>query len=152
MITLKAYFKGRDVEFSHELTGEILDNAARTVAKVNALLNRADLGDVEMVNSGWRPSAVNDQTANSASHSSHLTAEACDVFDPDGALDKWCLAHIADLVDLGLWVEHPGWTDGWCHLQTRPPGWPPNPDGPRIYIPSTKPPMTTIYGTMPVYA
>lgn len=157
MITMEAYWKGpdavrRDEAYADQVTDAIRANAEVTVAKANELLERAAMRQVEKVNSGWRPPAVNENTTNAAKNSSHLTGEAIDIRDPDGTLDKWCLANLDVLVELGLWMEHPGWTDGWCHVQTRPPGWPPNPSGPRCYIPSSKPPATTIYGTKPIYA
>ena len=151
---MEAYWMGRDVAYAAFLTSEIIRNAEITVGKVNELLTLANMEDVEVVNSGWRPPKVNDRTKNSAGHSSHLTAEACDLRDPDGTLDKWCLVNLDTLVVRDVWLEHPGWTDGWCHIQTRPPGWPPRTRGrvPRIYVPSRKPPQTTIYGRSPIYA
>jgi hypothetical protein len=150
MITMDAYWKGRDVQYANELTYEIFTNAADTVERVNKLLDRAGRSHLYQVNSGWRPQGVNDATRNAASRSSHLTAEAVDITDPDGDLDKWCLANLGVLKELGLWLEHPGWTDGWCHLQTRGPGWPPK-EGPRVFIPSSNPPQTTIYGMSAIW-
>ena len=40
MITLEAYWKGRDTEYADELTDEIRANAEVTVAKANELLAR----------------------------------------------------------------------------------------------------------------
>lgn len=150
MITLKDYWMGRDEKYADELTPEIIQNAHETVEKVNQLLSvYEETGkSVNRVNSGWRPKSVNDSTANAASKSKHLTAQACDLSDPHGDLDKWCLKNIEALVEFGLWMEHPGWTDGWCHLQTVPPMSSPRV---RVFIPSVKPPQTTIYGRSPVY-
>lgn len=155
MITLEAYWKGpdarrRDLVYANQITDEIRENAEVTVDKVNELLERAGIQRTR-VPSGWRPKTINEQTANAAVHSTHLDGQGIDVEDDDRELVEWCLAHLPVLAELGLWMEHPGWTPGWCHLQTRPPGWPPNPNGPRCYIPSSKPPMTTQYGTKALY-
>lgn len=157
MITMEAYWKGpdaqrRDEVYADQVTDTMRANAENTVAKANELLKRAGMEDVEKVNSGFRPRSVNERTRNAGTNSPHLTCEGIDIHDPHGQLDKWCLANLSVLKELGLWMEHPGWTDGWCHVQTRPPGWPPNPNGPRCYIPNNNPPSTTIYGTTPLYA
>src|SRR4051812_14779910 len=117
MISLESYFKGRDREYANELTEEIQANAAETVRRVNELLAlaEADTGYLfEEVASGWRPQAVNDHTANAASKSRHLTAEACDVRDPHGHLDEWCVQNQDILAEVGLWLESPKATQGWA--------------------------------------
>lgn len=53
-----------------------------------------------------------------APHSSHMTGEAADIEDADGALDDYCADDI--LTQCGLWREDPSATSGWCHLQVRP--------------------------------
>ena len=157
MITINDYWMGRDTKYHDDLTLEIMGNAHETVEKVNQLLSiyEAETGKVvDQVNSGWRPKTVNDTTANSASKSKHLTAQACDLYDPYGDLDKWCLKHLDVLVEIGLWMEHPGWTaghgvnTGWCHLQIVPPMSTPRV---RVYVPSISPPQTSIYGRSPIY-
>lgn len=150
MFTMESYWKGRDTQYESELTDEIRANAEDTVDKANQLLEEAGMRKIEQVNSGWRPKGVNDATANAASRSLHLVAKAIDIYDPDGDLDKWCLRNLDVLKVIGLWQEHPGWTDGWCHVQTVGPGFPPKP-GPRVFIPSSAPPATTIYGTSPYW-
>ncbi|MCQ2574527.1 MAG: hypothetical protein MJ156_00280 [Alphaproteobacteria bacterium] len=50
--------------------------------------------------------------------SSHLYGRAIDISDPKGELKTWLLQNQAKLVVLGLWMEHPDYTKGWCHLQT----------------------------------
>ena len=58
-------------------------------------------------------------------------AEAVDLHDPNGAIARWCMAsNHSTLADLGLWIEHPDYTPGWCHLQTRPPR-----SGSRVFVP-----------------
>ena len=134
MISLQAYWKGRDRQFSGELTDEIRDNAEEMLAKANALLERADMDFINGVNSGWRPKSVNDATANSGSHSKHITAEAVDIPDPERKLARWCCDNQDALQDIGLWMEDPRWTPTWVHVQIVPPG-----SGKRIYIPSSAP-------------
>ena len=133
MITLEAYWKGRDEEYADELTESIKENAAETVRRVNLVLEmaEADTGYVfEEVASGWRPQAVNDTTKNAAGGSKHLTAQACDVRDALGALDEWCIQNQERLAEVGLWLESPKATQGWTHFQTIPPR-----SGNRVFIP-----------------
>jgi hypothetical protein len=118
-ITLAQYFMGRDAVHGAELTKELRRNAEVTVARANMLLQRAGLAGA--VNSGWRPHAVNAQIANASPRSRHLTCEAVDLADPDDELDAWCMRHLEVLEAIGLWLEHPQATPGWCHLQIVPP-------------------------------
>ena len=151
MISIDQYWMGRDKLYPDDLTLEIRRNAQETVDKVNELLHAysEETGKVvDDINSGWRPPAVNDATSNAADKSRHITGEACDLGDPDGDLDKWCMANVPLLVEIGLWVEHPGWTDGWCHLQTQPP---PAGRGARIFALGANPPVT-IYGSETLWA
>ena len=62
--------------------------------------------------------------------SPHIAGAACDLYDPHEALDAWCMAHGEVLVALGLWLEHPDCTEGWCHVQIVPP-----PCGSRVFRP-----------------
>lgn len=66
----------------------------------------------------------------SAMGSSHLYGCAIDVSDPKGELKKWCQANINKLVECGLWMEHPDYCNGWCHLQSYK-----TKSGKRIFIP-----------------
>ena len=135
MITLEAYWKGRDVTHAEELTDEIRSNAEITVARCNELLARAGRSGLATVNSGWRPAAVNDATANAAAGSRHLTAQAVDLPDADRTLAGWCVDNLDILDEIGLWMEDPRWTPTWLHLQTVPPK-----SSKRVYVPSSKPP------------
>jgi hypothetical protein len=119
LITLTQYFMGRDADHGAELTEGLRRNAEVTVARANALLERACLAC--MVNSGWRPHAVNARIPNASPRSRHLTCEAIDLADPDDRLDAWCLANLDVLAAIGLWLEHPDATPGWCHVQIVPP-------------------------------
>ena len=135
MIILHAYWMGRDVTHAKELTDEIQRNAQITVDKVNELLTRSGHADIVDVNSGWRPQAVNDATSNAALTSRHLSAQAVDLPDPDRALADWVVDNQDVLVELDLYIEHPGWTPTWLHVQTAAPR-----SGRRIFIPNGQPP------------
>lgn len=139
MITLADYFMGRREQYPLALTPEIERNAARTVALANELIVLAKgAGFVvklsprtgSLVSSGWRPPQIN-SGAGGAARSRHLSGEACDLYDPDNRLDAFCFAQ-ADRVlkDLGLWLESPTATPGWCHVQTKPPR-----SGRRVFLP-----------------
>lgn len=128
-ITVDDYWMGRNKQYAAELTDDIKSNALDTVGRVNLLLfNAAKDGLVliasnkrNLVNSGWRPAAVNAATKGAAPRSRHMLGQACDVSDPTGTLDAWCMENLTELAALGLWMEHPSATPGWCHLQTVPP-------------------------------
>jgi hypothetical protein len=127
-ITLADYWMGRDADFPGELTPRVRANAALTVERVNDLLEAyaAATGKtvIRKVNSGWRPRAINNRVRGAAQRSRHITAEACDLDDFDGELDRWCAseAGLAAIERIGLWLEHPDATPTWCHVQTVPPG------------------------------
>ena len=135
MITLEAYWMGRDTQYAEELTDEIRANAQATVDAANELLARAGRSDIHTVNSGWRPKTVNESTANSGSQSRHITAEAVDLPDRDRTLATWCVDNLDVLAEIGLWAEDPRWTKSWLHVQIVPPK-----SGKRVYIPSSAPP------------
>ena len=134
MITLDAYFMGRNVTHAEEFTDEILTHATITVGKVNELLARAGRSDIHRVTSGWRPRSVNDATSNAAANSRHLTGQAADLSDNDRNLCGWCVDNLDVLTEIGLWMEDPRWTPTWLHVQTVPPK-----SGKHVFIPSTAP-------------
>jgi len=133
MITMRDYWMGRDAKFQALFGTEIQANGMRTVALANELLEIAAAADVfptmsssgfGVVNSGWRPAAINADTPGAARGSKHITAQAIDIDDDGGELDNWLLtdAGQAALIKIGLWHEHPASTKGWAHLQIIPPG------------------------------
>jgi hypothetical protein len=128
MITLAQYFMGREHSHANELSETLRSNAEQTLARVNALVARA--GVACAVSSGWRPRAVNATIPNASPRSRHISCEAVDLADPDDSLDAWCMANLSVLEVLGLWLEHPAATPGWCHLQTVPPA-----SGRRVFEP-----------------
>lgn len=131
IITLGDYWMGRDRSHGLQLSTVIRGNAMLTVQLANDLLGRAGKAGIQLdvspktgthVSSGWRPAVINEHTAGAAPNSKHITGQAVDIYDPEGALDEWCLDHAAtDLAIVGLWLEHPAATKGWCHVQTVPP-------------------------------
>ena len=149
-ITLEAYFMGRNVSHAHELTVAMLENAGVVLDRYNRLaaMYEADTGKPapRKVNSGWRPQSINDATPGAAKGSKHLTCEAIDVED-QGPFDQWCMENPERLAEVGLWQEHPGWTDGWCHLQIVPPK---SGEHIRTFIPRQGPPVVSKYGSSPV--
>lgn len=62
--------------------------------------------------------------------SAHLDGAACDISDPQGLLAGWCKANLDFLAELGVYVEDPSVTKGWCHFQVYSPS-----SGNRIFIP-----------------
>jgi len=127
-ITLTDYFMGRDALHAEELTEVLRRNAAMTVQRTNLLMQRARIA--RGVNSGWRPHAINAGIAHASPRSKHLTCEAIDLADDDESLDQWCLAHLPVLAEIGLWLEHPDATPGWCHVQIVAPR-----SGRRVFMP-----------------
>ena len=145
MIDVTQYFGGRRETHGTECSPGIEDNAVRTVGLVNELLEKAEAFGIVLpsshipgdylgtqLTSGWRPPSINACTAGAAPQSLHMTGEACDIFDPDGELDVWLLTPEGQYVlqDFGLWMEDPGHTMGWCHVQIRPPK-----SGRRVFLP-----------------
>lgn len=53
--------------------------------------------------------------------SKHLYGEAADFSDPKQELQKWCLANVDKLEEIGLWMEDFSATVNWCHFQIVPP-------------------------------
>ena len=109
---------GRDERYGDELTFVLRRHADVTIEKVNRLLEV--FGESRTVNSGWRPRSINASTPGAAPNSKHITCEACDLSDPDGDLDQFCMDNPQVLAEIGLWQEHPASTKGWCHVQIVP--------------------------------
>jgi len=129
MLTLADYFMGRDLLHPAELTPSLRSNAVCTVERTNALLRLTGIRGCT-VNSGWRPTAINASIENASPRSRHITCQAIDLCDEYDTLDAWCMANLPVLEAIGLWLEHPSATPGWCHVQTVPPG-----SGRRVFFP-----------------
>lgn len=124
----KANYGRVPVDVDLELTEVMRGAAAETVAKANALIS--EFGQDRDLTSGWRPVAVNARVPGAARLSNHTRCLAIDLDDPEGDLDQWCLDHLGVLKRLGLYLEHPSSTKGWCHVQTVPPK-----SGNRVFYP-----------------
>lgn len=127
-VTLEDYWMGRHETHKAELTPELIRNAAQLVRRVNMLISMMHDVDFEvhpvthsLVSSGWRPAAINASIPNAAPKSRHMSAQAIDLYDPDGDIDGWCIDHLDLLGEVGLWLEHPSATKSWSHLQSVPP-------------------------------
>jgi hypothetical protein len=141
MITLSQYWMGRDREFPTAMTPDIEHNARITVELVNKLLERLLAAGVHVhispitgsqLASGWRPATLNAKTVGAAPNSKHITAQAADIYDPEGEVDDWLTTKdgLDYLGIAGLWLEHPSATKGWAHVQTIPPR-----SGKRVFYP-----------------
>ena len=132
MITIAAYFMGRDLTHADELTDDIWANGLETVRRTNLLRTKFhnDGGTAPGVRSGWRPAEINAKVGGSRG-SHHMSGRAVDIEDDDRTLARWCAAHTADLEAAGIWMERPEATESWVHWQTVPPG-----SGARYYWPS----------------
>lgn len=116
---------GRDSEYP--LSEDLERNLAVLLGRLNQF--RDAYGIPMLVSSGYRPGRYN-QAAGGATHSAHLTCEACDFHDYDGALRDWILSSPSILDTCDLYLEDPQHTPGWCHLQSRP-----IPSGNRVFTP-----------------
>lgn len=134
MINEAAFWKGRDKEYAEELTDDIRRNAAITLEKVNELLERSGFKSIDVLNSGWRPGAINEATRNAATGSKHLTGQAADIPDSGHVLAGWCVDNLDVMEEIGLWIEDPRYTPTWLHVQTVAPK-----SGRRIFIPKLGP-------------
>lgn len=131
-ITIDQYFLKYGDEYKSEIHPQIIENAVALLKKVNALIERMQADGIGMdliqvkralvcFTSGWRPRKVNEATPGAARFSLHMSGEAIDLSDPDGVIDEWCVSNTKILRELGLFMEHPSATKGWCHLQSKPP-------------------------------
>ena len=61
-----------------------------------------------------------DRAKGRSGNSQHCILRAVDFRDPTGSLDAWCARNVDILAQAGLWLEHPDYTPGWCHLDMKP--------------------------------
>lgn len=128
MLTEAEYFgpwiKHRDV------TPRRLANARGFLVKVNALKAEAERDGVvfkknpatKSVVSGTQYGGFRPQDCPQGSPgSSHKEGTGIDFFDPDGLIDKWCMANFDKLAAHGIYIEHPDATPTWSHWTTRAP-------------------------------
>lgn len=114
MITRQELLMGRDK--THPLSSEQELNLSKLHVAVNEI--RKAYGKPMVVTSGYRPATIN-AAVGGATRSAHMECLAVDFRDTDESLDKWCLDNQALLEQLGLWLEHPDATKGWCHLDLK---------------------------------
>ena len=134
MLTEDEILSGTDPK---TLSNEILDNVQILLTKMNEI--RKLWGRPMIVTSGVRSmkhhieiyakKGITD-LKKIPMKSKHLTGEACDIFDMNHDLQKWCLANEDILVRLDLWCEDFGYTPQWIHFQIVPPK-----SGKRFFIP-----------------
>lgn len=110
---------GRDKSHASEYTKEISANIDNLLVALNKF--REAYNKPMVVTSGWRPPSLNATVAGAAKKSNHMLGLACDFKDTNGELDEFCMKNLNVLKDLGLYLEHPDATKGWCHLQIVPP-------------------------------
>jgi hypothetical protein len=116
---------GRDIAYPP--TAEIRAKLAELLPRLNKFQRK--YGKNLAVSSGYRPGPFNG-AAHGAVNSPHLTCEACDFHDVDGALKKFILANPEVLEECDLYMEAPLRTPTWVHLQSRR-----VPSGNRIFTP-----------------
>lgn len=107
-------------ERQENVPAEVVANAEDLIPRVNSLLDEIDCPVNEFeLRSGYRPPAFNATVPNASRTSKHMTGDAVDVSDNDGAIDAWLTDAI--LEKHGLYREAPAATPTWCHLQQTPP-------------------------------
>lgn len=117
LITRDDILMGRDDKFPLDADQE--RNLATLLNALHAL--ESHYGELPRVTSGYRPEAINAQVPGAAKKSNHIKCLAVDFDDPVGAMGFWCLNNLETLEKCGLYLEHPDFTDGWCHLQAAAP-------------------------------
>ena len=135
MISLSEYF-GPWINHP-DATPERVSAAETMLAAVNELLQEAEANGIEIKANPHTGTCVSGQTyggfrpqdcPQGAPHSSHKEARAVDIYDPDGALDRWLTD--ARLEAYGLYRENAESTLGWTHLSDKSP-----PSGRRTFQP-----------------
>ena len=131
--TLEQYLMGRDKKYA--CPQFVKSNAEVLLVRVNKLCimyNFATGRIARELTSGWRPVEVNNAVPGAAKNSKHTIGQAIDVSDDDGALDTWLLTSegLGALDECQLWLESPGSTPRWSHLQSVSPN-----SGKRVFNP-----------------
>lgn len=114
MITRKEVLMDRDKEYP--LSKEFEANLAILLERLNKFRNI--YGKPLFVSSGYRPGKYN-KGAGGANSSAHLTCQATDFKDVDGALKKYIKDNPTILETCDLYLEAPESTPSWIHLQSR---------------------------------
>ena len=129
-ITLEDYFCGHDKDpcYKYDLDSVKYNNAVILICKINRLEDRLNQFKYT-VNSGWRPEYYNNSIGGSP-RSNHIICRAIDLLDVDNLLGNYLKENVQILSDIGLCMENPEFTKGWCHLQDVMPG-----SGRRVFNP-----------------
>lgn len=122
----KEYLKDRDLEF-HLTEQQEYNYTTLLLPRLNLL--RLKYNKSMIISSGYRPEIYN-KKAGGAGKSNHLLCLACDFVDSNGEIDIFCLKNLKFLEEIGLYLENPDYTEGWCHVQCVSPK-----SGARIFIP-----------------
>jgi hypothetical protein len=117
---------------NYPTTPEIDANLELLYSKINNV--RQSYNIPMIVTSGLRSEAQQQQLIadgkSTASKSKHLTGQAVDIQDIDGALRDWVIRNMNLMEQYGFWFEDFGHTKGWVHFQIFPPL-----SGKRVFIP-----------------
>ena len=134
MLTVKKLLNGYDesMQFKKEVTPELLTNLQKTADIINEFLIHVGIVN-EIVNSGFRPSSVNEHTVNAAKKSNYILGLAVDLKDVNHAIFKAILKpeNLEKAQELGIYFEDPRATKTWIHMQIVPPK-----SGKRIFKPN----------------
>ena len=111
MITRTEILKGQNIPSDLE---PLLADYLERINKFRAIYGRPMI-----VNSGYRSREHNAKIGGAVS-SAHCVCQAADFADAGEAMEKWIDDNPNVLIACGLYREHPEYTKGWVHLQSRP--------------------------------
>lgn len=117
-------------ELNHKgyvLTKEQQANAEKLCEAVTKLQELCELPF--LVTSGIRSMQDQMRINPSVKNSAHVSGEAVDISDVDGAIYAWCMDNLDELIRLGIYLECRTMTPRWTHITIRPPK-----SGRRIFI------------------
>lgn len=115
MITSEEVLMGRAT--FDDLSDELKSNLNELLTALN--LFRKEYGKPMYVTSGYRPASINSATPGASKKSAHMTLQACDFNDASGDIFEFIKNDPSVLERCGLYMENPGWTPTWIHLQVR---------------------------------
>jgi len=120
---------------NYTLTEEQKPNFERLFEIMNEI--RKAYGNPMVITSGLRndqdQARIDGAAGRIPRKSMHLLGAACDVWDRDGLLWKWCMNNMKLLEKLDIYLEDKSFTPTWVHFQILPPK-----SKKRIFIPYTK--------------
>ena len=111
--TLSEMYPGYKKE---QVPAEVLANLKILMGKLNELGKY--YAKPVIVKRGYRGAELNEKVGG-VSNSPHMTGHAVDLVDKDGEIDRFMMNSSDKLKKLGLYVEDPQETIGWCHVQFR---------------------------------